>query len=63
MKIACLFGHKYSVVHPDKVCIMSHCFAYMGVYAICERCRKKIELPHSGMPMVMPEEPKLKRYP
>ena len=63
MGIRCLFGHKYSVVHPDNVCLMSHSFAYMGVYAICERCRKRIDSPSVELPMLMPTEASWTRYP
>lgn len=57
MNIRCLFGHTYSVVHPDKVFMQTEFgFCYHGVYAVCERCKKKIESPYCDLPMIMPRK-------
>lgn len=50
--IRCLFGHRYSVVHPNVSMVMKFGYLYAGTYAICERCRKRIDSPKEGLPFM-----------
>lgn len=64
MNIRCLFGHTYSVVHPDKVFMQTEFgFFYYGCFAICERCGKRIDRPDESKPFMYPEQPTIRsRY-